>query len=135
MPRSNKKKHQGKMQPKDPTSQQVKIMDTSNQISNLMSDERTRMMTRAICSAKYHGIDLKSGTPTPGLGDCSFEAIVNNNNERNCFKEKFFLSISSYRQIWMTDMANRTVNSEWNIYSPQEWLSGWQEMLVPGISH
>ena len=34
--------------------------------------------------------------------------------------------------MWATDMANRTVDTDWNILSRQEWLAGWQEMLVPG---
>jgi hypothetical protein len=34
--------------------------------------------------------------------------------------------------MWVTDMANRTVDTDWNIYSRQEWLTGWQEMLIPG---
>ena len=130
MPRSNKKRNPQKLPPKSPTFDDE--METSNTISNLMSDERNTMITRAICSAKHHEINLKSGNPTAGEGDCAFEAVVNNNNERKCFKEKFPLSITSYRQIWVTDMANRTVDTEWNIFSPQEWLAGWQEMLVPG---
>ena len=131
MPRSNKKKHPQKPPPKHPSGSDE--MHLSRDISTLITSERNTMMTRAICSAQHHGINLKPGSPTPGLGDCAFEAVVNNNNERNCFKENFPLSISSYRQIWLTDMANRTVDTEWNIYSPKEWLAGWKEMLVPGI--
>ena len=136
MPRSNKKKtFQKQISSKPPTtSQQMEIMETENNIANLISDERSIMMTRAICSAKHHGINLEPGSPTPGLGDCAFEATIQNINERNCYQEKFPLLISSYRQIFVTDMANRTVNTEWNIYSqsPQEWLTGWKEMLIPG---
>ena len=29
-------------------------------------------------------------------------------------------------------MAQRTVNTEWNIYSAQEWYQGWEQMQVPG---
>ena len=29
-------------------------------------------------------------------------------------------------------MANRTVNTEWNIYSAQERYRGWEQMQVPG---
>ena len=131
MPRSKKKKHPEKPLPKHPADSN-EMMNFSTTISTLITTERNTMMTRAINSAKCHGINLIPGSPTPGLGDCAFEAAINNNNERNCFKEKFPLSISSYRQIWVTDMANRTANSEWNIYSTEEWLTGWQEMLVPG---
>ena len=34
--------------------------------------------------------------------------------------------------MWSTDMANRTVDTEWNIYSCQEWLNGWEQMMIPG---
>ena len=130
MPRSNKKKHPLKPQPKHPSSEEM--MDCSPEISQIIINERTNMMNRAIHSAKHHGINLKPGPPTPGQGDCAFEAVINNNNERMCFKEKYSLSVTSYRQIWLTDMANRTVDTDWNIFSPQEWLTGWKDMLVPG---
>ena len=42
------------------------------------------------------------------------------------------MSINYYRRIWVTDMANRTVNSPWNILGKDQWLKGWEEMLVPG---
>ena len=133
MPRSNKKKSAFKPPPKHPTSQQIREMETEGTIVSLMTDERDRMMKGAICSAKHHGINLVPGLQTPGLGDCAFEAAISNINERNCYKQKFTLPINSYRQYFVTDMANRTVNTEWNIYnSQQEWYNGWREMLIPG---
>ena len=42
------------------------------------------------------------------------------------------MSIDWYRRIFVTDMANRTLNSPYNTMTPQEWLSRWSEMLVPG---
>ena len=83
MPRSNKKKHPQKPPPKHPSGSD-EMMHFSRDISTLITSERNTMMTRAICSALHHGINLKPGSPTPGLGDCAFEAVVNNNNERNC---------------------------------------------------
>ena len=90
------------------------------------------MISRAIISANKHGIRLEHGSSNPGLGDCAFEAVIQNNNDRHCFREKLPMSISWYRRIWVTDMANRTVNSSWNTLGQQKWLEGWQEMLVPG---
>ena len=81
MPRSNKKKKALKPQPKDPISHQMETMETGNTIANLMSEERNKMITRAMCSANYHQINLKPGSPTPGLGDCAFEAIISNIND------------------------------------------------------
>ena len=43
------------------------------------------------------------------------------------------MSIDYYRKFWVTDMANRTVDGPWNIYSPQQWMEGWKQMLTPGI--
>ena len=29
-------------------------------------------------------------------------------------------------------MANRTVDTDYNIFTPQQWLEKWKQMLVPG---
>ena len=34
--------------------------------------------------------------------------------------------------MWVIYMANRTVDTDWNILSRKEWLAGWQKMLIPG---
>ena len=125
MPRSNKKKRFLLPQPKNPPSQ-------SSQISSLLEDEKKKMISRAINSGRNHGIDLVAGTSNPGLGDCAFEAIIQNNNDRSCFVEKFLLPINHYRGIWTTDMANRTIDGPWNTYSHNDWLEGWKQMQIPG---
>jgi hypothetical protein len=122
MPRSNKNKHF--------QHQENKSSDVA--IKHLLSQEKSLMISRAIESANKHGIKLKHGSANPGLGDCAFEAVIQNNNDRQCFREKLPMSISWYRRIWVTDMANRTVNSSWNILGQQKWLEGWQDMLVAG---
>ena len=61
------------------------------------------MINTAISSAHRHGIKLKPGTPNPGAGDCAFEAIIQNNNDRSCFTEKYLMDINWYRRIWTTD--------------------------------
>ena len=75
---------------------------------------------------------MKHGSSNQGRGDCAFEAIVQNINERGCFTEKFNLSIEYYRRIWATDMANRTVNTHFNTLTTKQWLDGWKQMLIPG---
>ena len=104
----------------------------SHVMSNLFDKEKNIMISRAISSAEKHGIKLKHGTPNPGLGDCAFEAVIQNINDRKCFPENFLLPIQHYRRLWVTDMCNRTVNTEWNIYSEKQWREGWNEMLKPG---
>ena len=76
---------------------------------------------------------MRHGTTNPGNGDCAFEAIIQNINDRPCFGQKFSMSIDYYRRIWATDMANRTLHTPYNIYTNEkDWLKGWAEMLVPG---
>ena len=142
MPRSNKKKtslnkpstsHPFLEPPPKtiyPNTRSSPSSDTA--VQKLLGREKSLMIARAISSAHKHGIQLKLGSANPGLGDCAFEAVVQNNNDRPCFEEKFKMSIDYYRRIWVTDMANRTVNSPWNTLGQQPWLEGWQEMLVPG---
>ena len=128
MPRSNKRKSPFKPPPKHPP-----FKSAQEDITYLLTQEKNDMISRAISSSHKHGINLKHGSSNPGLGDCAFESVIQNNNDRICFREKYRMSPNYYRQIWVTDMANRTLNTAWNIYSSkQEWLAGWQQMLVPG---
>ena len=123
MPKSKKKKGPN-LQP---------YPQSSTAIALLMSKERKLMITRAITSGRKHGINLIHGKVNPGLGDCAFESVIFNNNERQCFAEKFLLPIDTYRKMWVGDMAKRTVNTEWNIYSAQKWYQGWSKMLIPDM--
>ena len=119
MPRRNKKKKPLMKTPEHPPV-------TSFEISSLLAEETNLMISRAISSGRKHGLKLQPGSSNPGRGDCAFKSVIQNNNDRNCFKEKFPLSISYYRRMWATDMANRTVDTDWNIYSRQEWTKGWE---------
>ena len=138
MPKSNKKRP-----PAKPPPHQTMFMLSHSQTSfngndrseyatnQLLMDETSNMLSRAIKSANQHGINLEPGSSNPGNGDCAFEAIIQNNNDRPCFKEKFLMSIDYYRRLWVNDMANRTINSELNIYTNEEWNEGWKQMLIP----
>ena len=99
----------------------------------LLKKETDLMVQRAIASASKHGILLMHGTPNLGAGDCAFEAVIYNNNARACYSEKYEMTVDWYRRIWMTDMANRTRNTDYNIYTEQQWQEGWEQMLTPGI--
>ena len=83
-------------------------------------------------SAQKHGINIKHGSSNPGTGDCAFEAVIQNINDRPSFKENLPMSIDWYRRTWSTDMANRTIYSDYNTLSNQEWLAGWRDMQNPG---
>ena len=137
MPRSNKKKSSQKVPflnpPTKPPPRPPPQSDSSSSAMSILLDrERSVMVARAIASAQKHGIKLKQGRPNPGTGDCAFEAAIYNINDRHSFKEKFLMSIDWYRRIFVTDMANRTLNSPYNTLTNEQWFSGWNEMLVPG---
>ena len=129
MPRSNRKKNNFKPPLPNP---KYNLRSSQDVTATLLENEKKIMISRTINSGRKHGINLKHGSSNPGTGDCAFESIILNINDRFCFPVKFFMPVDYYRKIWVTDMANRTINSSWNIYSSQKWIEGWQEMLVPG---
>ena len=135
MPRSNKKKSALKPPPKHPPS--WSFLPPSATISMLLFQEKKTMISRAIASGHKHGIEMKHGSSNPGLGDCAFESVIQNINDRQCFGEKYPMPIDYYRKIFVTDMFNRTVDTQWNIYSQQDWLKGWNQigdLMLPGIA-
>ena len=139
MPRSNKKKHSQKKIPtaelEPPPSFQfptISHQSSNKEAAYIFEMEKKTMITRALTSSSKHGINLSQGAPNNGIGDCAFEAIIYNINERSTFIQKFPLEINQYRRIWVTDMANRTLFTDFNIYSNKQWLEGWSEMSVPG---
>jgi hypothetical protein len=89
---------------------------------------------RAVASAGRHGINLTAGSPVPASGNCAFESVIFNVNDRSCFEEKLSFSPDYYRRIWMTNMKNRTHDDDtWNIYSESEWEEGGNSMMEGGI--
>ena len=62
---------------------------TSSSTKNVDENE---IFTRAIESAKKHQIKLKAGRRDRGYGNCAFEAVINNINDRACFNDKFVQS-------------------------------------------
>ena len=89
-------------------------------------------MNSVQASAKKHGINIKHGSSNPGAGDCAFEAIIQNIKDRSDFQDNLPMSINWYRRTWATDMANRTIYTDYNTLTNEEWLAGWNEMKNPG---
>ena len=130
MPRSNKKKPP--LRPPSKSLPSQSFLQSSDAISYLLEQEKTQMISKAIASGRKHGINMKHGSSNPGTGDCAFESVIQNNNDRSCFRDKFLMPIDYYRKIFVTDMFNRTVDTTWNISSNELWLEGWKQMLIPG---
>ena len=132
MPRSNKKKFPQKPPTKHPPNQ-PSPQNRSYQASAIYEVEKL-IVVRSKASAKKHGIKLNEGTPNQADGNCAIESTIFNVNDRDCFPEKLTFSPDYYRKIWMTDMKNRTLyDKTWNIYSIQEWESGWAGMMESGV--
>ena len=147
MPRSNKKKYKLKPPPKHPSLQspedtsasllrkKTRNNDTKHSvkstmkhppstsseavIATLFETEKNMMIERTIISGQKHGVNLMPGTSNPGTGNCAFESIIQNNNDRSCFRIKYPMSVDYYRRIWVNDMANSEQDT-WNIYSVQQ---------------
>ena len=67
------------------------------------------IFTKAIAIAKIHKIKLKPGRKDKGYGNCVFEAVINNINDRECFLEKLNQSPNWYRRIWINQMLERII--------------------------
>ena len=68
-----------------------------------------RIFERAIASAGKHGIKLMPGIENNGYGNCSYESVILNINNRACFNEKLPMSPDFYRRIWNLDLMNKII--------------------------
>ena len=115
----------------------------STRIGKTSPSEKTQTMVnnkkifqRAILNAQKHGIKLESGRQNLGDGNCSYEAVLFNINDRDCFKEKFPMSPDYYRRIWNTDMMNKIIyeSNNWNPgLTEEEVRQGFAELMESGI--
>ena len=106
---------------------------TSSSTKNVDENE---IFTRAIESAKKHQIKLKAGRRDRGYGNCAFEAVINNINDRACFNDKFVQSPNWYRWSWMNDMMERILMGicPWNLgYTEKQIREGFTKLQESGI--
>ena len=68
------------------------------------NNEDQSIFERGIAVAKKHGINVKADKPNRKEGDCLFEAVVSNINERKCFPEKLEKTIQEYREEFVSEM-------------------------------
>ena len=133
MPRSNKKSNGAGVRPPAKLNLLSKIPSSTAIMKP--PDSTQLMIRRAISSGSHHGINLDQGRMNKGDGDCAFESVLYNNNDRECFTEKYTFSIDYYRRIWMTDMQSKSMNNpDWNLsYSPETLWQGFEEMKQTGV--
>ena len=104
--------------------------------SNQAEIKEKRIFQRAISSAKKHGISIILGRENGGHGNCSYEAVIFNINDRNCFSENLQMSPNFYRRIWNTDMMNKILDKKnpWNPGLTQgELRAGFKELMESGV--
>jgi len=99
-----------------------------------IKESTSLMIKRAIASARNHGINLVPGRLNPAQGDCAFQSVIYNNNDRKCYSQKYYQPVDTYRRLWISDFQAKSLNnSPWNLgYTKQELWDGFEEMKQPG---
>ena len=111
----------------------ISIETTRNEIKLLKNH---RIFERAISNAEKHGIKLKPGTENKGSGNCSYESVILNINDRDCFEEKLPMTHEFYRRIWNTDLMNKILDGRipWNPGLTRSQIKeGFQELMEAGV--
>ena len=75
-----------------------------------------RIFQRAIYSAEKHNIRLEPGRENLGDGNCSYESVIFNINDRRCFPKILPMGPDYYRRIWNTVLMNKILDKKipWN---------------------
>ena len=98
-------------------------------------EEIPKMIRHGIESARKHGIRLVAGVRNNADGNCTFEAVLNNINFRNCFAQKFDLHPNIYRQRWISqleiDAENHPVLGA--LFSSEEKKQNWNRLKSPFV--
>ena len=112
---------------------------------NLKGGGKTGQMSQifldTIQVAKNHGINLKPDTPNKAQGNCLFESIVDNVNNRSAsFPHKLDEDVDIHRLLWVTELEkkyketphypgyNGNIITEAQKY---EWEAAWNEQKQP----
>ena len=108
-----------------------------NVVSTSMNElVHMRIFKRAIASAQKHQIKLEPGRENHGHGNCSYESVIYNINERSCFTEKLPMSPNYYRRIWNLDMMNKIIDktNPWNPgLTKLQLTQGFTELMESGV--
>ena len=95
-----------------------------------------RIFLRAIENAKKHKIRIVAGIENQGGGNCSYESVLLNINERDCFKVGFVMSPDYYRRVWNVDLRAKILDGriDWNPgMTRSEIIEGFEELMQAGV--
>ena len=113
-----------------------KIQTYAQIASSTQIFEENEIFTKAIENAKKHNIKMKAGRQDRGYGNCAFEAVINNINDRDCFSDKLLQSPNWYRRSWMDQMMMRIIMGIclWNPgYTENQIREGFAKLQETGI--
>ena len=128
-----KKKHKEKVSEDDATN------DDKRDEAGIIMDEEVRInkvTQMGINSARKHNIRLEPGRGNSGDGNCAYQSVIFNINDRECFKTKLPMSPDIYRRLWTIDMMNKILDRKipWNPgMTNQEIQDGFQDIMVSGV--
>ena len=103
-----------------------------------MNGEKGDIFARAINSAQKHRIRLVHGRKNNADGNCSYESVLFNLNDRDCFQEKFKKSPNFYRKIWNEEMKQKVLNGLMpyrmdNERTEEEIIAGFEQLKKPKV--
>ena len=109
---------------------------TSTRSENMIIKQNRKIFKNGIASARKHRINLECGRGNHGGGNCSYESVIFNINDRKCFQNKFHMSLQHYRIVWNKDLMNKILDQRtpWNPgLSRKDIIQGFQELMVSGV--
>jgi len=115
---------------------QSMVVPESKTGQNESFQNKKTIFERAIASANKHKIRLKPGRENAGAGNCSYESVIFNINDRASFSIKFNMTPSFYRRIWNVDLMNKILDEKipWNPgMSRAEIKEGFEELIESGV--
>ena len=93
------------------------------------------MIKQAIESARKHGISLEPGSQNNADGNCTFESVLLNINNRSCFNTKLEEHPDFYRNKWITEfeITAKMYPTIGAGYSEQDKKIYWNQLKCPGV--
>ena len=113
----------------------VSIFPYKKLTGGAQSDSIPLMIRKAIENARKHGINLTAGIRNNADGNCAYESVLNNINNRDCFQTKLTLHPNIYRRQWISELEKEAANNP-NIapsVSEEEKKHCWERLKMPYV--
>ena len=109
-------------------------MASNNVLGAANINEMKIIFQKGIKIAQRHGIDLLPDKENKSVGDCLFQALIDNVNNRNCFSEKMNMPVQFYREKFATELHQEFQNSPFfpGKDHQQRWDNAWEKQKKQG---